>query len=141
MKLRSGTFYKSRHYSESDNRNKASTLGSIARTPSLSNQVVEQLSEETLSESSMDTNFSNQSLPNVELDYDGRLRFVMENNHGALIYKDFINRHVVKIEDHVTIFDPTPWVNFQGDRYMGRDGAMYVLTNSPDEVDKLGTRV
>ena len=141
MNLRSGTFYKSGHYSESDNRSKASTLGSTARTPSLSNQVVEQLSEETLSESSMDTNLSNQSLPNVELDYDGRLRFVMENNHGALIYKDFINRHVVKIEDHVAIFDPAPWVNFQGDRYMGRDGAMYVLTKNPDEVDKLGLRV
>ena len=56
----------------------------------------------------MDTNLSNQSLPNVELDYDGRLRFVMENNHGALIYKDFINRHAVKIEDHVTVFDPAP---------------------------------
>ena len=24
---------------------------------------------------------------------------------------------------------------------MGRDGAMYVLTENPDEVDKLGTRV
>ena len=141
MNLRSGTFYKSGHYFESDNRSKASTLGSTAIIPSLSNQVVEQQSEETLSESSMDTNFSNQSLPNVELDYDGRLRFVMENNHGALIYKDFINRYAVKIEDHVTIFDPAPWVNFQGDRYMGRDGAMYVLTKNPDEVDKLGTRV
>ena len=141
MNLRLDTFYKSGHYSESDNRSKASTLGSTARTPSLRNLVVEQLSEQTLSESSMDTNLSNQSLPNVELDYDGRLRFVMENNHGALICKDFINRYAVKIEDHVTIFDPAPWVNFQGDRYMGRDGAMYVLTENPDEVDKLGTRV
>ena len=94
-----------------------------------------------MSESSMDTNFSNQSLPNVELDYDGRLRFVMENNHGALIYKDFINIYAVKIEDHVTIFDPAPWVNFQGDKYMGRDGAMYVLTKNPDEMDKLRTKV
>ena len=103
MNLRLGTFYKLGHYSELDNRSKASTLGSTARTPSLSNQVVEQLSEETLSESNMDTNFSNQSLPNVELDYDGRLRFVTKNNHGALIYKDFINRYAVKVEDHVII--------------------------------------
>ena len=94
-----------------------------------------------MSESSMDTNFSNQSLPNVELDYDGRLRFVLENNHGALIYKDFINRYAVKIEDHVTIFDPAPWVNFQGDHYMGRDESMYVLTENLEEVDKLRTRV
>ena len=141
MNLRIGTFYKSGHYFELDNRSKASTLGSTTRTPSLSNQDVEQLSEETLSKSSMDTNFSSKSLPNMELDYDGRLRFVMENNHGALIYKDFINRYAVKIEDHVTIFDPAPWVNFQGDRYMGRDGGMYVLIENIDEIDKLGTRV
>ena len=91
MNLRSGTFYKSGHYSESDNRSKASTPGGSTRTLSLSNQVIEQINKETLLESSMDTNFSNQSLPNMELDYDERLRFVMENNHGALIYKDFIN--------------------------------------------------
>ena len=52
MNLRSWTFYKSGHYSESDNKIKASTLGSTARTPSFGNQVVEQLSEETLLESS-----------------------------------------------------------------------------------------
>ena len=66
---------------------------------------------------------------------------MLENNHGALIYKDFINRYTVKIEDHVTIFDPSPWVNFQGDHYMGRDGSMYVLTENHEGVDRLGTRV
>ena len=141
MNLRLGAYYKSGHHSELDNRSKASTLGSTARTLSLSNQAIEQINKETLSESSMDTNFSNQSLPNVELDYDERLRFAMENNHGALIYKDFINGYVVKIEDHVTIFDPAPLVNLQGDRYMGRDGSMYVLTENLEEMDKLGIRV
>ena len=79
----------------------------------------------------MDTNFSNQSLPNVELDYDGRLRFVVENNHGTLIYKDSINRYAVKIEDHATIFDRAPWVKFQGDQYMGKYGSMYMLIENP----------
>ena len=65
----------------------------------------------------------------------------MENNQGAFIYKDFINRNVVKVEDHTTIFDPTPWVNFQGDRYMGKDGSMFVLMEFPKEVDKLGNLI
>ena len=52
----------------------------------------------------------------TELEYDCRLRFQMENLQGAKIYKDTINRLVAKIEDHSTIFDPAPWVNFQGDR-------------------------
>ena len=89
----------------------------------------------------MDTSHSNQSLPGVDLEYDGRLRFVLENNHGALIYRDFINQYVVKIEDHATLFDPAPWVNFQGDRYMGKDGSMYLLNQNHKGVDKLGNRV
>ena len=89
----------------------------------------------------MDTNYSAHTHPGIDLEYDGRLRFLLENSQGALIYKDFINRFVVKIEDHTTIFDPAPWVNFQGDRYMGKDGSMYLLTEFPEEVDKLGNLV
>ena len=50
-----------------------------------------------MSDSSMATS---SSIPPTEweLEFDGRLRFLLENNHGALIYKDFINRYVVKIE-------------------------------------------
>ena len=123
-----------------ENRSRASTLGSTARTPNISTQAEEQIEEETLSDSSMATS---SSVPptGLDLEYDGKLRYLKENNHEALIYKDFINRYVVKIEDHVTPFDPTPWVNFQGDRYMGKDGSMYLLTEFPEEVDKLGNRV
>ena len=46
----------------------------------------------------------------------------MEIAHGAKIYKDFIQRYAVKVEDHPSDVDPAPWVNFQGDRFMGRDG-------------------
>lgn len=69
-----------------------------------------------VSESSMDTTSSYQSQPiGVELEYDGRLRFHMENAHGAKIYRDVIQCFVVKVEDHPSDVDPTPWVNFQGD--------------------------
>ena len=77
----------------------------------------------------------------TELEYDSRLRFQMENLQGAKIYKDTINRLVAKIEDHFTIFDLAPWVNFQGNHYVGKDGSMYVLTENPNEVDKLGCTI
>ena len=93
-----------------------------------------------VSKSSMDTTSSYQSQPiGVELEYDGKLHFHMENAHGAKIYKDFIQRFAVKVEDHPSEVDPAPWVNFQGDRYMVRDGVMYLLLiENPENVDRLG---
>ena len=58
-----------------------------------------------------------------------------------MVFKDFINCFAIKIEDHATIFDPAPWVSFQGDRYMGRDGSMYMLTDFPQNIDKFGNAV
>lgn len=76
----------------------------------------------------MDTISSYHSQPiGFKLEYDSRLRFYFENAHGAKIYKDCIHRFVVKAEDHPFEFDQNTWVNFQGDRYMGRDGSMYIL--------------
>ena len=87
----------------------------------------------------MDTTSSYQSQPiGVELDYDGKLRFHVENTHGAKIYKDFIQRFAVKVEDHPSEVDPAPWVNFQGDRYTGRDEVMYLLIENLENVDRLG---
>ena len=70
--------------------------------------------------------------------YDTQIRYERENGFGAKIYKDSTDQYVVKVEDHPTAFDPAPWVNFQGDRYMGRDGAMYLIVADPDVVDTLG---
>ena len=47
----------------------------------------------------------------------------------------------VKVEDHPSDLDPAPWVNFQGDRFMGRDGCMYLITNTPHDVDQLGNLI
>ena len=140
MNLRSGAYYRSGHQSGGENQSRASTLGSTARTPNTTTQVEDPREEDSVSESSMATS-STTPPTGLDLEYDGRLRFAKENDHGGLIYKDFINRYVVKIEDHITPFDPSPWVNFQGDRYMGKDGSMYMLTEFPDEVDKLGNLV
>ena len=65
----------------------------------------------------------------------------MQNTYGAKIYRDSMNRFAVKIEDHSSEFDPAPWVNYQEDRYMGRDGVMYLVVENPLVVDVLGTIV
>ena len=50
-----------------------------------------------------------------------------------------MNRWVVKIEEHPTAFDPAPWVNYQGDIYIGLEGVRYVvITKDLDNVDKWG---
>ena len=93
-----------------------------------------------LSNISMDamSSFQSQSI-DIELDYDGRLRFHMENAHGAKIFRDCLQRYyTLKVEDHPSDIDLAPWVNFQGDRYKGGDGCMYLLTETPEDVDQLG---
>ncbi|KAI5070421.1 hypothetical protein GOP47_0014764 [Adiantum capillus-veneris] len=87
----------------------------------------------------MDTmsSFQFQSI-GMKLEYDGRIRFRMENAHGAKIYRDCYRHYAVKVEDHPCNVDQAPWVNFQGDRFMGRDGCMYLLTETPKDVDRLG---
>lgn len=65
----------------------------------------------------------------------------MQNTYGARIYRDPMNRFAVKIEDHSFDFDPAPWVNYQEDRYMGRDKVMYLVVENPLVVDVLGNIV
>ena len=35
-------------------------------------------------------------------------------------------------------FDPSPWVNYQGEIYVGQEGSCYQVTTDPNNVDKLG---
>lgn len=115
---------------------------SADRTQSLHTQQIEESFFDYLSESSMETHSSDQLKSfGVEFECDGRLRFDLVNKHGALIYKDFLGRYAVKIEDHVSDFDPAPWVSFQEDRYMSRDAVMYLIVEDPETVDKLGNIV
>ena len=45
---------------------------------------------------------------------------------------------MVKIEDVAMAFEANPWVNYQGDLYMGQSGERYVVTIDPENVDKWG---
>ena len=109
MHLRSGVFYRSGNPIARENVSRISTEESTTRTPGLEAHQAEENLPDYVSESSMDTTSSYQSQPiGVELDYDGKLRFHMENTHGAKIYKDFIQRFAVKVEDHPSEVDPAP---------------------------------
>ena len=53
------------------------------------------------------------------LQYNMALTYVTLNEQNACIYVDPFDRYVVKIADVDTPFNPNPWVNYQGDSYMG----------------------
>ena len=46
--------------------------------------------------------------------------------------------YTFKSAEHRTPFTETPMVNYQGDLYMGTDGARYEVTKYPELVDALG---
>ena len=60
------------------------------------------------------------------LQYNMALTYVTLNEQNARIYVDPFERYVVKIADVDTPFNPNPWVNYQGDSYMGQLGERYV---------------
>ena len=52
-----------------------------------------------------------------------------------------MNHWVVCIGDTLTAFDTAPWVNYQGDLYMGQSGECYIVIAEPENVDKCGVIV
>ena len=136
MHLRSGAFYRSGNPARRENVSRVSTEESTARTQGARPHLSEGTVPDYISDTSMDTTDSYQSQQiGVEFDYDVKLYFHMENAHGAKVYKDYGQKFAVKVEDHPSDHDPAPWVNFQGDRFMGRDGTMYLLTENPNDMD------
>ena len=75
------------------------------------------------------------------MEFNVKVEFVQTNAHDAQLYKEPMNRWVVKIEEYPTTFDPSPWVNYQGEMYVGQEGACYQVKKEPDNVDKLGQLV
>ena len=52
-----------------------------------------------------------------------------------------MNRWVVRVKDTPTAFDAVPWVNYQGDLYMGQSGEHYIVVTELENVDKWGVMV
>ena len=76
--------------------------------------------------------------PTDEMDFDVTLSFLNTNAYGAEIYKDPLGRYTFKSAEYRTPFSELPLVNYQGDLYMGMDGARYEVTKHPNQVDALG---
>ena len=49
-----------------------------------------------------------------------------------------MQRQVYKTADCPTPFEKAPWVNYQGDMYVGEDGTRYKVTDHPHKVDATG---
>ena len=69
---------------------------------------------------------------NISLPLNVQLQYVYTNTQGDDIHRDPKQRYVVKIADVVSNLDRTPWVNDQGNFFMGRDGIRYEVTSHPE---------
>ena len=76
--------------------------------------------------------------PSYQLEFNIKLKYDYNNAWGAEIYHDPMQRQVYKTTDCQTPFKKAPWVNYQGDMYVGEDGARYKVTDHPDKVDATG---
>lgn len=88
------------------------------------------------STSSMSLEAQNPKVPEYSMAFNVRLAFMKTNHHGAQLYKDPMNCWVIKVEDHPKVFEAAPWVNYQGELYMGQGGDRYVVKIDPDNVNK-----
>ena len=76
--------------------------------------------------------------PSFQLDFNMRLQYDYTNVYGAEIYHDPMLRQVYKSAECPTPFERSPMVNYQGDMYVGKDGARYEVTEFPHMVDATG---
>lgn len=77
-------------------------------------------------------------VPSRHMEFKVKLTFRYQNVYGAEIYEDPLGRYVFKTIEHRTPFSVFPMVNYQGDLYMGQDGARYEVTRYPQQIDTMG---
>ncbi|WP_165349227.1 hypothetical protein, partial [Enterobacter cloacae complex sp. 4DZ1-17B1] len=66
------------------------------------------------------------------------IKYQYDNEQGAKIYKDGMDRYCVKIEDRPSEFKDLVPVSYSGDRYLDDEGTMYLVVLNPNIVDKWG---
>ena len=69
------------------------------------------------------------------------LKFKGANDHGAKIYVNNQGQYLVKVEDHPSEEKTRLWANYQGDRYIGPQGIMYIVTEIPENEDCRGEAI
>ena len=137
MSLRSGNLYKLGR--GTNTKSQKSSEESVTNAIPILEPIQE---EDSFSKSSSSLAFETHvsaSIPdNHPMLFNVRLVFARTNTQDAQLFKDPMNRWVVKIEEHPTAFDTSPWVNYQGKMYMGQEGVRYQVVMEPDKVDKWG---
>lgn len=58
-----------------------------------------------------------------------------------VIYKDPMSQFLIKVGDHPSKFENSLFVNYLGDRYMAKNGVLYVVTKNPAKVYVMGVIV
>ena len=70
------------------------------------------------------------------MDYNTLLKFKGAfNDHGAKIYVDNQGQYLVKVKDRPSEEKTRLWATYQGDKYIGPQGIMYLVTEIPEDVD------
>ena len=75
------------------------------------------------------------------MDYSMRHKYASVNAYGAHIYMDPVSRFLIEIVESLTLVQPAPWVEYQGDQCMGKDGTQYVSTMDLENGDLMGQHV
>ena len=118
MYLRLGNLYKSGRVTNTVSQ-KSSEQSVTNAVPTL-RPIIEEESFFDTSSSMASKNHISASFPDTHpMLFNVRLVFARTNTSNAQLFKDPMNRWVVKIEEQPTAFDPSPWVNYQGEMYMG----------------------
>ena len=115
MYLRLGNYYKA------GLRDQVSVKSSEESVSNLYHVLTPILEEEYISDttSSMSLDAKNIHLFEFSMAFNMRLTYIKTNDHKAKLFQDPMNHWIVCVEDTPTIFDAAPWVNYQGDMYMG----------------------
>ena len=77
----------------------------------------------------------------LAMEFNMRLKYEGINAYGAQLFTDPLSRYYVKTSEFVTPLQQTPWVEYQGELCIGEDGARYVMTAEPENVDTIGQPV
>ena len=77
----------------------------------------------------------------LAMEFNMQLKYEGFNAYGAQLFLDPLSRYYVKTSEFVTPLQQTPWVEYQGELCIGEDGARYVLTAEPENVDTIGQPV
>lgn len=70
-----------------------------------------------------------------QMEFKINLQFQHTNTFGAEIYRDPLDCYAFKTTDHRTPFNEAPMVYYQGDLYIGQDGARYEITKHAQRID------